>query len=77
MAVTSFFKWSASDDPDGDAIHDYHFELSSRADMRYPLSLDFYKLISRTADVIKEKGKDGAVVAKAPIYVGPTRPSDA
>jgi hypothetical protein len=62
------FQWNAAQDPDGDAIGDYHFELSSRADMRYPLSLDFYKLISRTADAIKEKGKDGAqdkVIAKA------------
>ena len=59
------FQWTAAQDPDGDAIPDYHFELSTRADLRYPLSLDFYKLISRTADVIKEKGKGGRVVAKA------------
>jgi hypothetical protein len=62
------FQWTAAQDPDGDAIGDYHFELSSRADLRYPLSLDFYKLISRTADVIKENGQDGAkdkVIAKA------------
>lgn len=62
------FQWTAAQDPDGDAIGDYHFELSSRADMRYPLSLDFYKLVSRTADVIKEKGTGGAkdkVIAKA------------
>jgi hypothetical protein len=59
------FQWTAAQDPDGDAINDYQFELSSRADMRYPLSLDFYKLISRTADVIKEKGKDGPIIAKA------------
>ena len=32
---------------------DYHFELSDRPDMRWPLSMSFYKLISRTAD----KGK--------------------
>jgi len=32
--------------------------LSSRADMRWPLSMCFYKLISRTADAIKEKSKD-------------------
>src|SRR5262249_43501766 len=37
-------------DPDGDAITDYHFELSDRADMRWPLSMSFAKLISRTAD---------------------------
>ena len=49
------FRWAAADDPDGAAIGDYHFELSSRADMRWPLSMCFYKLISRTADAIKEK----------------------
>ena len=62
------FQWTAARDPDGDGIGDYHFELSSRADLRYPLSLDFYKLVSRTADVIKEKGRAGApdkVIAKA------------
>ncbi len=53
------FQWTAAHDPDGDAIGDYHFELSSRADMRWPLSMCFYKLISRTADVIKDKGKSG------------------
>ncbi|MCX7046984.1 MAG: Ig domain-containing protein, partial [Candidatus Sumerlaeota bacterium] len=57
------FQWTATSSPDGDSISDYHFELSTRSDMKYPLSLDFYKLISRTADVITEKGKgakDGA-----------------
>jgi len=52
------FQWTAANDPDGDAVGDYHFELSSRADMRWPLSMCFYKLISRTADAIKEKSKD-------------------
>jgi hypothetical protein len=47
------FQWPAATDADGDAIADYHFELSPRADMKYPLSMDFYKLVSRTAD----KGK--------------------
>jgi hypothetical protein len=53
------FQWTAANASDGQAIGDYCFELSSRSDMRLPLSMDFYKLISRTADVIKEKGKDG------------------
>ena len=53
------FQWTAADGPEGEPAGDYHFELSSRADMRWPLSMDFYKLISRTADVLKEKGKDG------------------
>jgi hypothetical protein len=51
------FRWAAANDPDGDAIGDYHFELSSRADMRFPLSMCFYKLISRTADVVKGMNK--------------------
>lgn len=52
------FQWTAAKDPDDDVIGDYHFELSSRADMRWPLSMCFYKLISRTADATKEKNKD-------------------
>ena len=52
------FRWTAPSDPDGDTIADYQFELSSRADMKWPLSMSFYKLISRTADAIKEKDKD-------------------
>jgi hypothetical protein len=44
------FRWSAAADPDGDSIADYHFELSDHADMRWPLSMSFAKLTSRTAD---------------------------
>jgi hypothetical protein len=51
------FQWAAAADPDGDAVADYHFELSARADMKWPLSMSFYKLISRTADATKEKDK--------------------
>jgi hypothetical protein len=51
------FQWAASSDPDGDKIADYHFELSSRADMKWPLSMSFYKLISRTADATKKKDR--------------------
>jgi hypothetical protein len=51
------FRWAAASDPDGDAMGDYQFELSSRADMRWPLSMCFYKLISRTADATKQKDK--------------------
>jgi hypothetical protein len=52
------FQWAVPSDPDGDAIADYQFELSARADMKWPLSMSFYKLISRTADATKEKDKD-------------------
>jgi len=51
------FQWTDSIDPDGDAIADYQFELSTRLDMKWPLSMSFYKLISRTADAVKEKDK--------------------
>jgi hypothetical protein len=46
------FQWNAPA-PDADKIADYQFELSDRTDLRWPLSMNFYKLISRTAD----KGK--------------------
>ena len=32
------FRWAAAPDPDGDAIADYHFELSSRARMHCGLA---------------------------------------
>jgi len=53
------FQWTAVQGYEGEPMGDYQFELASRSDMRWPLSMCFYKLISRTADVIREKGKDG------------------
>jgi hypothetical protein len=44
------FRWTVAKDADGDKVTDYHFMLSNRADMRWPLSTNFDKLISRTAD---------------------------
>jgi hypothetical protein len=44
------FRWLPARDPDGDRIADYHFELSDRPDMKWPLSTNFYKLISNTSD---------------------------
>jgi hypothetical protein len=44
------FRWTPPNDPDGDRIDDYHFELSDRQDMKWPLSTNFSKLISQTAD---------------------------
>ncbi len=44
------FRWLPAKDPDGDRIADYHFELSERPDMKWPLSTNFYKLISNTPD---------------------------
>jgi hypothetical protein len=47
------FRWTPPKDGDGDKVVDYHFELSDRADLKWPLSTNFYKLISKTPD----KGK--------------------
>ena len=44
------FEWAPAEEPDGDDIADYHFQLSDRADMRWVLSPNFDKLNSRTAD---------------------------
>jgi hypothetical protein len=44
------FEWRPPQDPDGDRVADYHFELSDRADMAWPLSSNFSKLVSNTAD---------------------------
>jgi acetyl esterase/lipase len=41
------FRWRP---PEGDGIADYHFELSDRADLAWPLSSNFSKLVSNTAD---------------------------
>jgi hypothetical protein len=43
-------RWAPATDPDGDRVVDYHFELSDRPDMRWPLSTNFSKLIAKTAD---------------------------
>ena len=44
------FRWPAPKNADKGGIADFHFELSDRPDMRWPLSPNFYKLISKTAD---------------------------
>jgi acetyl esterase/lipase len=44
------FQWRPPRDPDGEGIADYHFELSDRADMAWPLSSNFAKLVSNTVD---------------------------
>lgn len=44
------FQWSPPRDTDGDTMTDYHFELSDRPDMAWPLSANFEKLVSNTAD---------------------------
>ena len=44
------FQWNAASDPDGDQITDYHFQLSDHPDMRWPMSPNFDKYISRTPD---------------------------
>jgi hypothetical protein len=44
------FEWKTPEDPSADGIADYHFELADRADMAWPLSSNFEKLVSNTAD---------------------------
>jgi hypothetical protein len=60
------FRWSVPKDPDGDKITDYHFMLANRQDMRWPLSTNFDKLISRTAD----KGKAQYTLPSAGLLTG-------
>ncbi|HMF16648.1 MAG TPA: hypothetical protein VKE98_05540, partial [Gemmataceae bacterium] len=49
------FRWPAPKNTDNNPIADYHFELSDRQDMSWPLSPNFYKLISKTADRTKSQ----------------------
>lgn len=44
------FEWQVPTDPDGDEIADYQFMLSRYEDMRWPMSPNFFKLSSKTAD---------------------------
>jgi hypothetical protein len=67
------FRWTPPADPDGDAIADYHFELSGRADMRFPLSMDFAKLISRTGDVDGQKRPKAQYTLTQPGLLTPDR----
>jgi hypothetical protein len=60
------FRWNAAKDADGDKITDYHFVLANRQDMRWPLSTNFDKLISRTAD----KGKAQYTLPSAGLLTG-------
>lgn len=48
------FQWTVPAEPDGDGIKDYQFDLSRRPDMRFPLSMSFYKLCSRTLDASRK-----------------------
>ncbi|MBI3469494.1 MAG: hypothetical protein HY000_41360 [Planctomycetes bacterium] len=71
------FEWKPPADPDGDSIADYHFELSARPDMKWPLSMSFAKLISRTADAQPpplsppSQGRERGVPACKPRYTLP------
>jgi len=58
-----FFQWKAAEVPDGGKIGDYQFKLSRRADVKLPLSMDFYKLISRTPDASVVRDKDGNIAS--------------
>ncbi len=67
------FRWTPAIDPDGDAIADYQFELSSRPDMAFPLSMCFYKLISRTGDVTRENVPEARYTLLQPGLLSPDR----
>ena len=67
------FKWAPPGGQETERVCDYQFELSARADMRWPLSMSFYKLISRTADASNEKipGAEKPVLVVHPRYTLP------
>ena len=44
------FRWQPAAPHDNQSVTDYQFELSDRPDMLWPISPNFYKLISKTAD---------------------------
>jgi hypothetical protein len=67
------FQWTPATDPDGDPIGDYQFELSSRGDMRFPLSMCFHKLISRTGDLSKGKAPEPRYTLVQPGLLTPDR----
>jgi hypothetical protein len=73
------FRWSPATDPDGDRIADYHFELSERPDMKWPLSTNFYRLISNTPDRGKEQYTlaQGGLLAPDQKYYWRVRAKDA
>jgi len=72
------FRWPPATDPDGDKIADYHFELSDRPDMKWPLSTNFYKLISNTPDRGKTQYKlpHGGLLASGQKYFWRVRSKD-
>lgn len=49
------FQWQPAAAADGDRIADYHFELSDRADLAWPLSANFEKLIHNTANRVEPR----------------------
>jgi hypothetical protein len=46
------FRWGHAWDPDGDAIAEYHFRLSDRPDMAYPIAPNYDRYISPTGTLI-------------------------
>ncbi|HVE43168.1 MAG TPA: hypothetical protein VNM14_25050 [Planctomycetota bacterium] len=49
-ASDAVFEWRPAEAADGDAVADYHFVLSDRADLAWPLSSNFEKLLSNTSE---------------------------
>lgn len=56
-ATDIIFRWRHPDGDDNEGIADYHFELSDRPDMAWPLSSNFSKLVSNTIDRGKPRYK--------------------
>jgi Putative Ig domain len=50
FGIPNFFRWHPAHSQDNHAVVDYQFELSDRPDMLWPLSPNFYKLVSKTSD---------------------------
>jgi hypothetical protein len=49
------FRWQVPAVAAGERVGDYHFELSDRADMAWPLSANFEKLIRNTANRVEPR----------------------
>ena len=49
------FRWQVPAVAAGERVADYHFELSDRADMAWPLSANFEKLMSNTANRVEPR----------------------
>jgi hypothetical protein len=61
------FSWRPPDNSGSSEVEDYHFQLSSMKDMRWPLSPNFDKLISKTSS----RGKEEWIAPYIGLFWGP------